>query len=228
MSILKGMEGAGYIAGLVAAGLAVAALVASCGKKPVLNPDAKAVTTAREEARDQVNRDLAAITQRIPDLHPLARVELDTCSRGQDNWKTRDPYRSECHLRVAAAYTFVGELAPRVSALQSVLTGRGWTNAGTTTVYRQGTPTPPDSQSLGDMPRTLRIHLTSADQPEAEQFRGIAADMADEARIRSHGLGTQEYHRTLNGTPWGEPWRTARRPGTRLMVLTFQENYARN
>ncbi|MFB4312056.1 hypothetical protein [Actinomadura sp. GTD37] len=244
------MESVAKICGLAAVGLGVAVLAAGCARKPVLKPDGKTVTKAREAARARVDRDLAAITRRVPEFRLLARAELDTCNRGHDNWKIHDPYRSECHLRVAVAYTFAGEFVPRAAALHSVLTGRGWTAAEgpraqnhwdtgrdrprpvrglPAALYQQGTPTPPSSRSLGDVPRTLRLHVTSADESEHRQIhRGIATDMADAAQIRAQGLTFLEYHRTFTGTPWAAPWRTARRPGMRLLVLTFQENYARN
>lgn len=247
------MKSAARIPGL-AVGLAVAVLAAGCVRKPVLKPDGRGVAQARKAAREQVDRDLAAITQGVPEFRLLARAELDTCSRGRRNWKIRDDFRSECHLRVAAAYTFAGELAPRATALHSVLSGQGWTGGwprggGLPALleeywdtgrdrprydpgppgasYQQGTPTPPGSKSLADIPRTLRIDFTSADRPDDRSIGGPAAEMATD-HIRVHGGDGLEYHRTVDGSPWAAPWHAARKPGTRLVVLLFEEHYARN
>lgn len=253
-AMLEGMKSAARIPGLVAVGLAVAVLAAGCANKPVLKPDGRSVTQARKAAREQLDRDLAAVTQGVPEFHLLARAELDTCSRGRDNWKTQDAFRSECHLRVAAAYTFAGKLAPRATALHSVLSGRGWTggwphDGGIPAMleeywdtgrdrprydpgppaagYRQGTPTPSGSKSLADIPRTLQISFASADQPDDRQIGGTAAEMATD-HVRVHDADGLEYYRTVHGTPWAAPWHAARKPGTRLVVLLFEEHYARN
>src|ERR1700754_3882683 len=103
--MLGGMKSAARSLGLEVLGLAVILLRAGCVKKPVLKPSDRRVTEARKAAREQVDRDLSAIAQSAPEFRSLATADLDTCSRGRDNWKTRDPFRSECHLRVAAAYT---------------------------------------------------------------------------------------------------------------------------
>ncbi len=252
--MLGTMKSAARNSGLVVVGLAVAVLAAGCAKKPVLRPGGRRVTQAREAARDRLDRDLAAIAQGVPGFRLLARVEVDTCSRGRHDWKTKDDFRSECHLRVAAAYMFTGEVVPRAMELHSVLTGHGWTagwpddggipkllkeywDAGRDrplydpgppeATYLQGRPTPPGSKSLTDMPRTLRVHLTSADLPDDRQIGGTAEDMATD-HVRDHGTDGLEYHRTVDGTPWAAPWRAARKPGARLAVLTFDEHYARN
>ncbi len=252
--MLGSMKSAARNSGFVAAGLAVAVLAAGCAKKPTLKPNGTRVAQAREAARERLNRDLAAIAKDLPEFHLLAKPEVDTCSRGRDDWKTKDNFRSECHLRVAVAYMFTGEVAPQATTLHSVLSRQGWTpgwpeGGGIPALlkeywdterdrprydpgppeanYQQGKPTPPGSKSLGDAPRTLRVYFTTADLPDNRQIAGTAADTATD-HIRTPEAGGLEYHRTVNGTPWATPWRAARKPGSRLAVLTFEEHYARN
>lgn len=155
---------------------------------------------------------------------------------------------------MAAAFTFAGELAPRATALHSVLSGRGWTGERThygeipamlekywdterdrpryapgpvNASYRQGTPTPPSSKSLADVPRMLQIYFASADQPDDGPIGINAAEMATD-RIRLRNPDRLEYYRAVDGTPWAAPWHAARKPGTRLAVLLFTERYVRN
>jgi len=196
-----------------------------------------------------VDRDLAAIAQGVPEFRLLARADLDTCSRGENNWKTRDPFRSRCQMRVAVAYTFAGELAPRAMALHAVLSGRGWNGRGIPLVldeywdaaldqpryrsgppetqYQQGTPTPPSSQTLTDIPRVLHIAFFSGDDPD-RYTRGFTASMARIQDVQAQGFRFLEYYRTFSGTPYAAPWLAVRQPGTRLVVLMFSENYVRN
>ncbi len=215
---------AGFLARWLAAVTAVAVGAVGCSGQRA-DPQADDVVEAREQARGRVAQELAV----VGDAKELSRVELDFCREGQYDWKTKEPFLSECQLQTAVAFTFGGDFQQRATAIHEGLKSRGWADSmglpGSFDVWDK------QDASIGRIPASLYK------QGETRRVWVVFQSSAAPAATFYPHLGTAEqvnsekpistYHSTTTGTPWAVAWEQAGRPGPYLMVLKFEDAYHR-
>jgi hypothetical protein len=206
---------------------AVAFGVAGCSGKRA-EPQAEEVVKAREEARGRIAPTLTV----VGDAREVARVELDFCREGQNDWKIKESFLSECQLQTAVAFTFGSDFRQRALAIHEGLKARGWA-ADSESMTVQGSFEVWDGRdaSIGRIPSALYkqgelrrvwvIFQSSASPPETfHPHLGTAEQVNAEKHIKT-------YYSTTTGTPWGTAWEQAGRPGPYLVVLKLEDAYHR-
>lgn len=227
---------------VVAAGIVMVLLISGCGaEQGPSSPDDPTIVAARDAARKHMDTELAALPSAIPDPQQFARVEVDTCREGSSNWKIKEPFYTECRLQVAASFAFAGDFRGRAHALDTQIAGRGW-------MARMGIPSSierwdGEDQSIGGLPSSFYERGDTGVQAQSVQrlwiVFGSTETPGDWPSNGGHKLATAEavagargeygvYHATTTGTPWGQAWHEARRPGPLVLVLFFDFIYFRD
>ncbi|WP_162907447.1 hypothetical protein [Allorhizocola rhizosphaerae] len=189
------------------------------------DPQAEEIVKARDEARGRVAPSLSV----VGDAREVARVELDFCREGQYDWKIKEPFRSECQLQTAVAFTFGGDFRQRATAIHEGLKARGWAESmgvpGSFDVWDKQDASigriPSSLYKDGELRRVWVVFQASAAPPETfYPHLGTADQVNSEKPIST-------YYSATTGTPWAVAWEQAGRPGPYLVVLKFEDAYHR-
>jgi hypothetical protein len=226
------------------AGIAAATLVTmGCSRAAPSKPDDPDVVAAREAAHRVINQELAALPAAIDDVSEFGRVEVDTCREGQNNWKIKEPFVTECQLQLAVAYSFAGDFESRAHTLHYLLGDRGWDAAGPTTGVPDGvgrwdgeqqsiwrTPTAHyvrgDTDIRSKTVERLWITFGSDTSPDDwPEYHGFEFGRPESVEAASARYGV--YYSSVTGIAWGEAWLRAGKPGPLIVVLKFDYIYSR-
>lgn len=221
---------------LAAGAMLLAVSLVGCGGRTYVDPASESAVAARKQTHDRIGPRVAELRAAPVRLVPLGEVAVNRCVRGQHNWKVDDPYDSRCGLDVVAAFAFDGEFVARAQQLDEALRELGWRgdgiaealhywdvcSGGSCRNFPDYNPAnlPRASYHRGDEQLAVEFASAGSSPGDLEWLTGFSRE-----RMRD-SCGAYAYHCEVRGTPWAQPWRSARQEGRFLLVLSSSEAYA--
>jgi hypothetical protein len=210
-------------------------VLAGCERThPLLDPRDPRVVAARERARNDIDAEAIVAQSVLAGAHEFARIEANTCQAGENNWKFKDSFYSQCQLDVATGLAYGGDFRQSVKALDELLLGRGWTTLGGVDHWLDrwdGEAGSIGKQPLADYIRGdshIWIIFGSTETLGDTWLHDITCDLARGTDTNCTRTQIDGYYSQSTGTPWATAWENAGRPGPLMIVLHFTTVYAKD